>query len=107
MAKRLYKSQNRMLFGVCGGIADFFNIDPVLVRLAFVILTCLKGSGVLIYIVGAIIIPQRPFTDSGDSDRFYRNAGSSDHRGEERRSDDGVNRSARTDDEFNSYFNKK
>ncbi len=42
--KRLYKSSvNYMLCGVCGGIAEYFNIDPTLVRLAWVILTCFGG----------------------------------------------------------------
>lgn len=45
--KRLYKSSvNYMLCGVCGGIAEYFNIDPTLVRLAWVILTCFGGAGI-------------------------------------------------------------
>lgn len=44
--KRLYKSSvNYMLCGVCGGIAEYFDIDPTLVRLAWVILTCFGGAG--------------------------------------------------------------
>ncbi|HIX60225.1 MAG TPA: PspC domain-containing protein [Candidatus Blautia gallistercoris] len=56
--KRLYKSSaNYMLCGVCGGIAEYFNIDPTLVRLGWVLLACMGGSGILAYIVAAIIIP--------------------------------------------------
>ena len=45
--KRLYKSSvNYMLCGVCGGIAEYFDIDPTLVRLAWVILTCFGGAGI-------------------------------------------------------------
>ena len=45
--KRLYKSsENSMLCGVCGGIAEYFDIDPTLVRLAWVILTCFGGAGI-------------------------------------------------------------
>lgn len=56
--KRLYKSSsNYMICGVCGGIAEYFNLDPTLVRLAWVLFSCLGGSGVLAYIVAAIIIP--------------------------------------------------
>lgn len=52
--KRLYKSsENSMLCGVCGGIAEYFDIDPTLVRLAWVILTCFGD------IIAAIIIPKR------------------------------------------------
>ena len=61
MNKRLYKSnENRMLDGVCGGIAEYFGIDPTLVRLAWVIFCALGGSGILAYIIAAIIIPQQP-----------------------------------------------
>lgn len=61
MEKRLYKSnQNKVLDGVCGGIAEYFNIDPTLVRLGWVVFCALGGSGVLAYIVAAIIIPRNP-----------------------------------------------
>ena len=60
MEKRLYKSrENRMVGGVCGGIAEYFNVDPTLVRLAWVVLAALFGSGILAYIIAAIIIPER------------------------------------------------
>lgn len=55
--KRLYRSrESRMLCGVCGGIAEYFNIDPTLIRLLFVLFG-LSGSGILAYIIAAIIIP--------------------------------------------------
>lgn len=58
--KRLYKStQNRMIFGVCGGIAEYFNIDPTLVRLGAAALALFGiGSPVIVYIIAAIIIPE-------------------------------------------------
>jgi len=57
--KRLYRStQERMLCGVCGGIAEYFNVDPTLVRLGTVVLAC-SGTGFFAYIVAAIIIPYR------------------------------------------------
>ena len=55
--KRLYKSNNRMLCGVCAGIAEYFNLDPTLIRLAWALFCILGGSGVLAYILAAIIIP--------------------------------------------------
>lgn len=56
--KRLYRSKkDRMICGVCGGIANYFNIDPALVRLAFVLIAMGAGSGILAYIIAAIIIP--------------------------------------------------
>ena len=64
--KRLYRSRkDRMICGVCGGIAKYFNIDPTLVRLAFVLISMGAGSGVLAYIVAAIIIPDDPEENEG------------------------------------------
>ena len=66
--KRLYRSSvNYMLAGVCGGIGEYFNIDPTLIRLAWVtlirlawvIVTCMSfGSGIIAYIIAAIVIPK-------------------------------------------------
>ena len=57
--KRLYKARGqRMVCGVCGGVAEYFGIDPTLVRLAFLLLAAGWGSGLLAYIVAAIIIPE-------------------------------------------------
>ena len=56
--KRLYRSEsNRMLCGVCAGIAEYFNLDPTLIRLAWALFCVLGGSGVLAYILAAIITP--------------------------------------------------
>lgn len=61
--KKLHKSRNqKMVAGVCGGIAEYFNIDPTLVRLGFVALSFMLGGGLLVYIVAAIVIPE----DTGD-----------------------------------------
>ena len=60
--KRLYRSrENSMICGVCGGIADYFNVDPTLIRLGLVLLAC-TGSGILAYFIAAIIIPDQPRT---------------------------------------------
>lgn len=57
--KKLTKSQtNRMICGVCAGIGEYFGIDPTIIRLAWVILTFFGGSGILAYIIAAIIIPE-------------------------------------------------
>ena len=59
--KRLYRNVNdKMLCGVCSGLADYFNIDPTLVRLGWVVFCALGGSGLLAYIIMAIIMPSRP-----------------------------------------------
>ena len=60
MEKKLYKSNtNKVIDGVCGGIGEYFNIDPTLVRLAWVVFCALGGSGVLAYIICALIIPSK------------------------------------------------
>lgn len=57
--KKLTKSQtNRMLCGVCAGIAEYLGMDPTVIRLLWVILTFCGGSGIIAYIIAAIIIPE-------------------------------------------------
>ena len=59
--KQLYKSTtNKKVAGVCGGIGEYFDIDPTLVRLGFVALSFLAGGGLAVYIIPAIIMPDRP-----------------------------------------------
>ena len=61
MERKLYKSnKNKMVDGVCGGIAEYFGMDPTLVRLAWVLFCALGGSGILAYLIAAIIIPRNP-----------------------------------------------
>ena len=61
MEKRLYRSMNnKMIAGVCGGVAEYFGLDPALVRLGWIVFCALGGSGVLAYIVAAIVIPKAP-----------------------------------------------
>ena len=57
--KRRYKSRhNKMICGVCAGIADYFNIDPSIVRVLWAVLALAAGTGVLAYIACAIILPE-------------------------------------------------
>ena len=57
--KRLYKSRNnKMICGVCAGIADYFNIDPSIVRVLWAVLALAAGTGVLAYNACAIILPE-------------------------------------------------
>lgn len=59
--KRLYRSgRDRILGGVCGGIAEYFRMDPVLIRLLWVLFALVGGAGVLLYIIAWIIIPRNP-----------------------------------------------
>ena len=61
MNKKLYKSNSdQKLDGVCAGIGEYFDVDPTVIRLAWVLFSLLGGSGVLAYIVCAIVIPRKP-----------------------------------------------
>ena len=58
MKKRLYKSStDKKVCGVCGGIANYFDVDPTVIRLVWVIFTLAGGSGLIAYIIAAIIMP--------------------------------------------------
>ena len=61
MEKKLYKSsKNKMIDGVCAGIAEYFNIDPTLVRIGLVLYSGMGGAGILAYIIMAIVMPRNP-----------------------------------------------
>jgi len=76
MAKKLYRSTtDKMLGGVAGGLAEYFNIDSTLVRVLFIVVVFLGGGGILAYIILWIVVPQKPyeipasFTTSQDYDK--------------------------------------
>ncbi|MBC2576779.1 PspC domain-containing protein [Peptostreptococcus canis] len=59
MSKRVYRSNtNYIMAGVCGGFGEYFNIDPNIVRIAWVLFTLLGGSGIIAYIICALLIPK-------------------------------------------------
>lgn len=51
-----------MICGVCAGVGEYFNVDPTLVRLGFVLFSALGGSGLLVYIVATLLMPMKPGT---------------------------------------------
>ena len=58
--KRLYKvNQGKIISGVCAGVAEYFNIDPSLVRIGLVLLACFAGTGIIAYIIAAFILPNK------------------------------------------------
>lgn len=66
MNKQLYRSRdNKRIAGVCGGVAEYFNIDPTIVRLVWVLFTITYGIGFVAYIVAVIIIPERKTDNFG------------------------------------------
>lgn len=61
--QRLYRSRiNKVFAGVCGGMAEYFDVDPVIIRIIFVLLVFFGGSGIFLYIAAIIIIPQKPYS---------------------------------------------
>lgn len=60
--KKLYRSRaDRKIAGICGGLGKFLNLDSTVIRLIFVLLCIAGGSGVLIYLIAALIIPEEPY----------------------------------------------
>ncbi|MBR1640033.1 MAG: PspC domain-containing protein [Treponema sp.] len=104
MSKKLYKSRkNKMIDGVCGGLADFFSIDATIIRLIFALAVILKGAGILLYIIACIIIPREPddgSSDSNEADENVENLKSANINDSEK---DGIH----TDEEFDEIFRKK
>ena len=69
MEKKLYRiKEGEKIAGVCGGIAEYLNIDPTIIRLAWALLALCAGTGVLAYIVCALVIPEKP-TNVVDSEQ--------------------------------------
>lgn len=61
MKKKLVKSSNdKKICGVCGGIAEYFNIDSTIVRLLWVLIICFFGTGIIAYFLAAIVMPDAP-----------------------------------------------
>ncbi|HOK16904.1 MAG TPA: PspC domain-containing protein, partial [Defluviitoga tunisiensis] len=59
--KKLYRSRdNKVLAGVCGGIGEYFEIDPVIIRLIWIVLTMIWGFGLFLYIIAIFLIPLEP-----------------------------------------------
>lgn len=57
--KRIYKAEDGKVCGVCKGIAEYFDIDPTLIRLAWAVLICFFGTGIFMYFLFAIILPTK------------------------------------------------
>jgi len=65
--KKLYRSStDKMLGGVCGGLAKYFGVDPTIVRLVFVLMLALGGHGFLVYLILWIVVPLEPFISPFD-----------------------------------------
>lgn len=71
MKKRLYKSsRNKKILGVCAGIAEYLGVDPVLIRLLWIIFAFVVGSGIIVYIIAAIIMPYDTEINDDDNEAY-------------------------------------
>ena len=69
MQKKLYRSKtDKMLTGVCGGVAEYFNADPTIVRVIWAVASLFAFAGVLAYVVCAFVIPEKPDTEIIDAE---------------------------------------
>lgn len=94
MNKKLYKSNDKVLFGVCGGFAEYFQVDVVMVRILWVISVMVFGIGFLPYIICAIVMPEKP----KGMDVSYYDKGSSYGSGEGYSDEDGSKKNGEVKD---------
>ncbi len=66
--RKLYRSRtNRHIAGVCGGLAEYFNLDPLLVRVLMVVFALANGTGLLFYILAWLFVPEAPLRDGSET----------------------------------------
>ena len=110
--KKLKKSNNKIICGVCGGVAIYFNIDPTIVRILVVILSCIWGSGIIIYIAAALIMPPADTEDlNNDNIDNLKSANvNGEEAGKSKSSSKATEKSGEdvphSDSEFDKYFKK-
>lgn len=111
MSKKLCKSNNRIIDGVCGGIAEYFNIDPTIVRIAAVIFAFFKGFGIILYIIAMFVMPRKEFYEDDIENLKSANYDSDDGKkssgGKGKESDSGKksgNEKLHSENDFDKYF---
>lgn len=112
--KRLYKSRkNKMIGGVCGGLAEYLNVDPAIVRICAGLLCLIKGLGFVIYLIACIAMPYND-EDFSESDENLKSANinpesekkSSAKKYEQNDSASDGNERIHNDDDFDTFFKK-
>jgi len=107
--KRLYKSRkNKMIGGVCGGLAEYFNMDPTIVRIIAVILGLLKGAGLLVYLIACIVMPYNDddFSEVDTDNLKSANIDPEDEKKASKKAKNNNEDKLHSDEEFDSYFKK-
>lgn len=105
--KKLQKSNSKVICGVCGGLAEYFNIDSTIVRLLFIVAVVLGfGSGILLYILAALIIPSADLSDYEINNMKSANVNEEkSFEGNSSEKSSKANGQMHSDKDFNSYFN--
>ena len=106
--KKLRKSNKKMLFGVCGGVAEYFKIDPTIVRICVCLVALFKGVGVILYLIAALVMPEASVSDNDDVENMKSANIDSDEARNSSASEksDPESKAPHTDDEFNKFFKK-
>ena len=108
--KKLCKSRkNKMIGGVCGGLAEYFNMDPTIVRIVAALLCLLKGAGLIVYIIACLVMPynDEDFSEDDTENLKSANIDPEDEKGKTKASGKkDENSKLHSDEEFDSYFKK-
>ncbi|MBO4859074.1 MAG: PspC domain-containing protein [Treponema sp.] len=108
--KKLRKSNKKMLFGVCGGVAEYFKIDPTIVRICVCLVALFKGVGVVLYLIAALVMPESDLASDDDVENMKSaNIDSDDARSSDSSSSSSSGQEGKaphSDDEFNKFFKK-
>ena len=107
--KKLCKSRkNKMIGGVCGGLAEYFNIDPTIVRIIAGVLCIVRGLGLIVYIVACIVMPydEAEFNDDDTDNLKSANIDPEDEKSEKKNKSSERDNRIHSDEEFDSYFKK-
>ena len=114
--KKLKKSNNKVICGVCGGLAEYFGIDATIVRLVVCVLSCIWGAGLIVYIAAALIMPSAETADlyndnvdnlkSANVNEGEASGSSSKKSSAKPTSEKSGDEVPHSDDEFDAYFKK-
>ena len=109
--KRLYKSRkNKIVGGVCGGLSEYLNMDPTIVRIIAGVLCLLKGIGIFVYLIACIVMPyddDEAFDEDDTENLKSANINPEDEKKSASKADAGKNEKLHSDEDFNNYFNDK
>ncbi len=105
--KKLYKSRkNKMIGGVCGGLAEYLNMDPTIVRIIAGILCLVKGLGILVYLIMCIVMPynDEDFSDDDTENLKSANIDPDEEKKSSKKSNPEKDSKLHSDEDFDSFF---